>query len=285
MVDFHLFADDTNLFFSHKNLQIMEGIINHELCNINTWLCSNKLLLNIEKTNFVIFKPHQKKINYSMELIINDKTNKARQSVKYLGIMLDCHLNWKDHISSICKKLSRGTGVLCKVRQYVTTKILIQLYYSIIYPFLIFGCTVWGMIYNTNIQPIFLLQKKIIRIMTFSKYDAHTNPIFNKLKLLKIHEIIKFYIATFMYQYIQGMLLNAFDSFFTTTNSTHDYCTRLTSKFTFHLPKIRTNFGKFNIRYFGPKVWNDIEDSLKSFSFSRFKRQLKESYLKLYETT
>ena len=81
-----------------------------------------------------------------MELTINDKSIKHVRSVKYLGIMLDCH--------------------------YVTMKILIQLY-SIIYPFLIFGCTVWGMIYNTNIQPLFLLQKKIIRIMTFSKYDAH----------------------------------------------------------------------------------------------------------------
>ena len=86
----------------------MESIINHELCNINTWLCSNKLLLNIEKTSFVIFKPHQKKINYSMELTINDKSIKHVRSVKYLGIMLDCHLNWEDHIASICKKLSRS---------------------------------------------------------------------------------------------------------------------------------------------------------------------------------
>ena len=148
-----------------------------------------------------------------MGLTINDKPIKHFGSVRYLGIMLDCHLNWKDHISSICKKFSRGTGVLCKV----TTKILIQLYYSIIYPFLIFGCTVWGMIYNTNIQPIFLQQKKVIRIMTFSKFDKHTNPIFHKLKLLKIRKIIKFYVATFMYQYVQGMLPNAFDSGFTTT--------------------------------------------------------------------
>ena len=220
-----------------------------------------------------------------MKLIINNKLIKHVRSVKYLGVMLDCHLNWKDHISSICKKLSRGTGVLCKVRHFVTTKILIQLYYSITYPFLIFGCTVWGMIYNTNIQPIVLLQKKIIRIMTFSKFDAHTNPIFHKLKLLKINEIIKLYIAIFMYQYVQGMLPNAFDSFFTTTNSMHDYSTRLALKSTFHLPKIRTNFGKFSIRYFGSKVWNGIEDSLKSLTFFRFKRQLKESYLKLYETT
>ena len=87
------------------------------------------------------------------------------------------------------------------------------------------------------------------------------------------------------YSMYRVMLPNAFDSFFTITNSTHDYRTRLASKSTFHLPKIRTNFGKFNIRYFGPKVWNDIEDSLKSLSFSRFKRQLKESYFKLYETT
>ena len=80
------------------------------------------------------------------------------------------------------------------------------------------------------------------------------------------------------------MLPTAFDSVFTTTNSTYDYSTRFALKSTFHLPRARTNFGKFNIRYFGRKVWNGIEDSLKPLSFSRFKKQLKESYLQLYET-
>ena len=72
---------------------------------------------------------------------------------------------------------------------------------------------VWGMAYDKTIQPLFLLQKKIVRTITFNKFDAHSNPILLKLKLLKINEIIQFRIAIFMYQYTKGMLPNALTLF------------------------------------------------------------------------
>ena len=58
--DFHLFADDSNLFYSDNDLQYIEETVNRELGEINTWLCANKLSLNIDKTHFVIFHPYQK---------------------------------------------------------------------------------------------------------------------------------------------------------------------------------------------------------------------------------
>ena len=70
-----------------------------------------------------------------------------------------------------------------------------------------------------------------------------------------------------------------------TTNSKYGYSTRWASKFAFYLPKIRTNYGKFSIRYFGPNAWNDIEDSEKFLTFWQFKRKLKKSYFKQYKAT
>ena len=84
--DFHLFADDSNLFYSDKDLQHLEETINRELGEINTWLCANKLSLNIDKTHFVVFHPYQKKLNYSMKIEIDGKTLNQHKSVKYLGI-------------------------------------------------------------------------------------------------------------------------------------------------------------------------------------------------------
>ena len=75
-----------------------------ELGEINTWLCANKLSLNIDKTHFVIFHPYQKKLNYSMKIEIDGKTINAHKSVKYLGILIDCQLNWKEHIQQLSKK-------------------------------------------------------------------------------------------------------------------------------------------------------------------------------------
>ena len=141
----------------------------------------------------------------------------------------------------------------------------------------------WGITYNTNIQPLRLLQKRIVRIITFFKFDAHTNPLFLELKILKLIDIAKFNTAIFMYQYAQGMLPDVFHSFFTFTTRRHKYSTGFALKSTLCFSKIRTNYGKFNIRYFGPKIWNDIEDSVKCLTLWQFKKKLKECYFNSYE--
>ena len=133
--DFHIFADDTNLFYSHKSQLALESEINNNLYHISNWLAANKLSLNIEKTNFIIFHPHQKKTNYPIKLYINDKSIKREMCIKYLGIFIDTHLNWKSQILHISKKIKRCVGTLSKLRYYVNTATLIMLYYSLIYSF------------------------------------------------------------------------------------------------------------------------------------------------------
>ena len=100
-IDFHLFADDSNLFCSHKNLQSLEQNLNMQVHNVNQWLCDNKLSLNIDKSNFVIFRPPQKKIEYTVKLQINNKTVEEKKCLKYLGIFIDCHLNWKENVHEL----------------------------------------------------------------------------------------------------------------------------------------------------------------------------------------
>ena len=73
VLDLHLFADDSNLFSSHKNLQTLESIINNELCNIHEWLCANRLSLNTYKTNYILFHTVQKHIIDSFSLKLNNK--------------------------------------------------------------------------------------------------------------------------------------------------------------------------------------------------------------------
>ena len=204
--------------------------------------------------------------------------------IKYLGVLIDSNLNWKEHILNMSKKITKSIGIICKLRHFVNTQTLVQLYYAIIYPFLTYGCMVWGSTYCSNIKPLEILQKRTIRIISFAKFDEHSTPLFAKLKIIKLHDIILLNTACFMYQYSNCNLPSAFDSFFIAINTRHNYSTRMASKSTFAFPKIRTNYGKFNIRYFGPKIWNDIEGQLKILSFRCFKRKLKERFLDKYIT-
>ena len=181
-IEFHLFADDSNLFSSGKKLQTLELNLNRDLISVNQWLCANKLSLNMDKSNFVIFHPPQKKVNYNIKLKIDNKDIKEMKSIKYLGVYIDCHLKWKEHILEVSKKLARGIGILLKLRHFVNLASLVQVYYSIIYSFLTYGIIVWGNTYSSNLQPLIILQKKAIQIITFSDFRAHTSPIFKQLR-------------------------------------------------------------------------------------------------------
>ena len=138
-LDLHLFADDSNLFFCQKSLVCLEKIINTELANVETWLNTNKLSLNISKSNFVIFHLPQKKVNGPVKLYVNNTLLEEKNHVKYLGIMMDNNLNWKSHAKYIAKKIKRSIGILSKLRYYVTFDTLITLYFALLHPFLIYG--------------------------------------------------------------------------------------------------------------------------------------------------
>ena len=73
-------------FFAHENLKHLEQLVNVHLDNIHTWLCANKLSLNIKKTNYVIFHPPQKKLVYNPKLLLNKVTLMQENYVEYLGI-------------------------------------------------------------------------------------------------------------------------------------------------------------------------------------------------------
>ena len=161
LLDFHLFADDVNLFYSNNKLSHLETSLNQELINICNWLCANKLSLNVDKSYFIIFHPVQKNVNYTVNLLINGRILVERKSLKYLGVIIDCNLNWKEHVSELCKKISRGVGILSKLRHFLDVRILIQIYYCIIYPFLTYGVIIWGNTYKTNFESLIILQKRL----------------------------------------------------------------------------------------------------------------------------
>ena len=149
-------------------------------------LCSIKLSLNIEKSNFVIFHPPQKKLqSHNFNLAINNEQLQREFCIRYLGILIDSNLNWKDQVECIAKKI-RSIGILSKLRYYVGLDILLSLYYALIYPFLTYGIIIRGNTCKTTLQPIFILQKNAMQIITFSRFDEHFGPLFKSFEIIKL---------------------------------------------------------------------------------------------------
>ena len=174
-----LYADDTCVLLSGKDLTKLIMVINAELKSLSAWFRSNKLTVNTQKTFFMIF--HRSRIKYDSKHCIkmDDCSLNKVNSAKYLGVIIDHKLNWIDHIAYIKNKISKGIGIMYRARNFLNKSSLIGLYYSYIYPYFTHCLETWGCASKTQLNPLFLLQKIIIRIMTFSHYLAHTEPIFN----------------------------------------------------------------------------------------------------------
>ena len=141
-----LFADDTNLFKSGKDLNKKQDELNSELAKISLWLKVNKLSLNIGKTHFMVFTNKKKRLN-DLNILIDGTRIEEVKKTKFLGVIIDNKLSWKDHVAHVVGKVSRGLGMIIKARNYLNKQGLLTLYYSFVYHYLTYCNHIWGNIY------------------------------------------------------------------------------------------------------------------------------------------
>ena len=189
--DFLSYADDTTLSatlnkFSTSDDMNISDLINLELYKINEWLEINKLSLNANKSRFMIFHMPNKHITLSILQISNTNIDKVNE-FNFLGLTLDTRLDWKRHSNNTSNKISRTIGVLNKLKNVLPQHIKTIIYNTLILPHLNYCILCWGFKSNR----VFALQKKAVRIITCSKYNAHTEPLFKTVKLLKFAKITR----------------------------------------------------------------------------------------------
>ena len=227
VLHFYLFADDTNIYYEAETVQKLETVIYRELRKLDTWLIVNRLSLNIAKTKFLVFHPYNKPMKQKITLKIHKKAISETEYIKYLGIMVDSTLSWNMHIDKISKTISRATGLLYKIRPFVNNKILKMLYYSLVYPHLNYVTQVWGSADSIHLNRIFILQKRIVRMLTLDDYSfPSSNPLFFKLEILKIQDLFKVKINMFIYKCLNKNTPINFHNWFLYTTQIHNYNTR-----------------------------------------------------------
>src|ERR1700733_9640988 len=137
LLEFVLFADDSNVFLSHKNYCELFALVNEELPKISDWFKANTLSLNLNKTNYILFTSNRNKVTETPENLIIDSTIiLCVSTVKFLGVFLDQHLTWNEHIHQITKKIAKNIGVIKRISYLLSSQILLSLYYTMIYPYL-----------------------------------------------------------------------------------------------------------------------------------------------------
>ena len=117
--------------------------MNTDLRSLCEWLRANKLSLNVEKTELLIFRPPNRLPNHKYKLKLDGKHLQEKDSVKYLGIHIDKHLKWKEHAQHLYVKLNQAIGILSKLRYNTPLPLLKTIYHALFESHMYYGCQVW----------------------------------------------------------------------------------------------------------------------------------------------
>ena len=109
--------------------------------------------------------------------------------IKFLGVFIETQPNWTDHIMFIKSKISKRIGTISKAKRVLKSETLLTLYNSFILPYFTFCIEVWGSTFDYLLESLNLLQRKIVRIIACSANTAHTEPLFRRLKILKMSQL------------------------------------------------------------------------------------------------
>ena len=256
-----LFADDTTVYVSNKNLRFITENLRHDLASLSDWFRANKLTLHLGKTNFILFKPKNFK-DVNVQLSVNNISITRVKSTKFLGLIIDEHLTWESHGINVANRVSKNLYMLRSVRNLVPSKSLRNLYFSYIHSIINYGLGLWGPMISVNtFNRSKVLQKKAVRVISKACYNANTAPSFRKLQILRIGDMIDLEVAKLSFRFVKNELPTPIRGLFTPNAFNHNYNTRARNE-----PRIarhRTSVFHKSFLTRSQTVWSALDASIK----------------------
>lgn len=201
------YADDTAILFHGKTWEDTFNITECGLSDVGAWLDSNLLTLNVTKSNFLAFSKTSaasappniyRKITIHCNMcpnLLSDSTvcscsRIARsEKVKYLGLLIDENLSFKQHISALCGRVRKCIYIMKKLRYCTSEELLRIVYYALCQSILQFGIIVWGSAPKTTLLQLERAQRAVIKVMFKKPFLFPTADLYRETKLLSVRRL------------------------------------------------------------------------------------------------
>ncbi|XP_044181518.1 uncharacterized protein LOC122962463 [Acropora millepora] len=270
-----MFADDTNITVAAVSLTEVESKNNLDLENLNRWLVANRLILSVAKTEFMVIGSHQR-VRTSGNEEINGKSITRVHKVKSLGLSIDEHLSWKDHVDEIVKKISKAIGALKRVKPFISGKTALQIYHALIRPYIDCCSSVWGECSVTLCDKPQKLQNRAARVITRSSYDVNAKDLLISLRQDNLAKRRKKLKAALMFKILNGLAPDYLQDLFSIRTTKYNV-RNLEMKL--NLPKPDTNYLKKSFSCSAASLWNNVPHNLRTIkSLRSFKREVNRFY-------
>ena len=271
------FADDTTVFIRGASVAGIVPALNAELQKVDSWLCSNKLSLNLEKTVYMV---HTNKLDsYNSRVTIRNTDICKVDSAKFLGIIVDDKLKFKNHVSEICSKMSKTCGVLRRLASIVPSQVLRSIYLSLVYPYIVYGVEVWGDCCKTKLNRLCSIQDRCVKLLGSNIPGSLENK-YTLLGLLPYENVYEYFTILKIFQYFILQKSNHFQNRILSCQVPHQINTRFKSQNCLNLPFYHLSSCQSAFLYNSITLWNKTPIYLREvFSYDIFKKNLKLLYL------
>ena len=271
-----LFADDTNIFITGRDLQDIKIKAQHSLDLLFKWFNDNCLLLNISKTCFTLFSHKIKATN--IVLTVNDTIIPQVDQTKYLGVVLDKDLSFNAHCQHVKTKLTKLSSVFHYISSFIDYSDARTIYFAYALPYIQYGIELFGLSSKKNTNMLQLSQNKLLKLLCCkNKYDSATE-LHNELKIFKIEELTVYFLCNFVFKKLNGKLPSVFEEYFVRKSNTNLRSHRNLDKLT--VPFFRTEKGRKSVKGLGARYWNQLpENTSQSQTLTSFKKQIKNDLL------
>ena len=164
-------------------------------------------------------------ISYCLKCIIMYYVLCIMYYTKFLGVIIDNKLKWNDHITYVKSKICKIIGLFYKMRQYLGRTALVNLYYSLVFPYLIYCNEIWGNASSVHLDPIIKI-KRCVRIITYADYLSSSEPICQTLNILNVRELVVQRFSLLMFKIYKSDVPKPINILFRKNNTYHSYNTR-----------------------------------------------------------
>ena len=223
---------------------------------MHEWLLINKLSVNVSKTKFMIFHHQQRRIDTLIpDLKLDSEPIEQVSEFNFLGLTLDEHLSWKPHVQKVANKTSRAIGIIRRLKNIIPISVLRILYNTLILPHFHYCILSWG--FRMGRQTF---AETSCTVMSGSHYNAHTDPLFKKLHLVKLSDLFTLNVYKIHYKLrhvsLPTYVANMFKDF--SCNHERETCQALI----LDEPNVNTSNGENCIRYLLPRIINKTNHTI-----------------------
>ena len=270
--------------FLTKKLDVLINNSKQLLKHLYNWFQDNRLTLNHKKSYFSIFHNKNKPMPDDLTSIeipeIGVKISRS-SSVKYIGLILDEKLDFKEHTASVIKSVTKFFGMFKKIKDHISFKLARQLYFAFIYSRLKYGIEIYGNCAKTLMKKLQIVQNKLLKFLFKKGPLTGTDELHHEIRILQLKDLFEFSLAKLVHDCLNDNCPPSFSNYFQFRPPS--LLSRVMDTLT--IPKSKKGVGQSRVECKGAKIWNKTDKSITSLpNRNSFKKTLMDSILAKYNT-